>query len=69
MNKEQLLIEIDNINSEMVRVNSLLNTVKSKTEFNFYFEKLAALEATLEDLEDDLDNLEFSEQNEQDILR
>lgn len=69
MNKEQLLIEINNINFEMVRVNSLLNTVKSKTEFNFYFEKLAALEATLEDLEDDLDNLEFSEQNEQDNLR
>jgi hypothetical protein len=69
MNKEQLLVEINNINLEMDRIKSLLKTVKSKTEFDFYFEKLASLEATLEDLEDDLDNIEFSEQNEQNILR
>jgi hypothetical protein len=61
MNKEQLLVEINNINIDIISVNSFLNTAKSQEEFNIYLEKLANLEATLEDLEDDLANLEFVE--------
>jgi hypothetical protein len=61
MDKEQLLVAINNINNHIISVNSFLNTAKSQEEFNIYLEKLANLEATLEDLEDDLANLEFVE--------
>jgi hypothetical protein len=65
MNKEQLLVAINNINVDIISINSFLNTAKSQEEFDIYLEKLAELEATLEDLEDDLNNLEFVRQNEQ----
>lgn len=61
MNKEQLLITIKNVQDEIDILNSLLKGAGTKEQFDNNWEKMTDLEATLEDLEDDLSYIEERE--------